>query len=104
MLFTSLLVQSQAAMMAGAANAPAGSRSRGRSFLYAYACRIDKRLAEITESVEASMSETTAEHGSRSSLLPDDRSWARGVLAADRAQLNADLPAGAPGRARSLAP
>lgn len=141
MLFTSLLVQSQTAMMAEASNAPPGSRTRGRSFrssfLYAYACRIDKRLAEITESVEASveasMSESTAEHGSRSSLLPvlaaradrideaiaetfgelrsspvrcagDRLGWARGALAADRAQLNSDLPTGAPGRARALAP
>jgi len=136
MLFTSLLVQSQTAMMAEAANAPPGSRTRGRSFrssfLYAYACRIDKRLAEITESVEASISESTAEHGSRSSLLPvlaaradrideaigeafgelksspvrsagDPLGWARGALAAERSQLNPDLPSGGQSRSTTAA-
>jgi hypothetical protein len=121
-LFTSLLVQSHAAMLAEAANAPPGSRTRGRafrsSFLFAYVCRIDERLAEINESVEA----TVAAEPSASSLLPvlaarndaideeiaatfgelrwtrsrggasDALGWRRGELAADRAQLNPSLP------------
>ncbi len=120
-LFTSLLVQSQAAMLAEAANAAPGSRVRGRafrsSFLLAYACRIDKRLAEVNESVEAEVG-----NGVGSALLPvlaaradaidaevaasfgpltwvgarggtsDRLGWERGVLAADRAQLHPDLP------------
>ena len=121
MLFTSLLVQSQAAMRAEAANAAPGSRVRGRafrsSFLLAYACRIDRRLAEVNESVEAEVGQQPG-----STLLPvlaarsdaideeiaatfgpltrvrsrggtsDRLGWERGVLAADRAQLHPDLP------------
>ena len=120
-LFTSLLVQSQAAMLAEAANAAPGSRVRGRafrsSFLLAYACRIDRRLAEVNESVEAEVG-----HRPGSTLLPvlaaradaideeiaatfgpltrvrsrggtsDRLGWERGALAADRAQLHPDLP------------
>jgi Protein of unknown function (DUF2786) len=120
-LFTSLLVQSQAAMRAEAANATPGSRVRGRafrsSFLLAYACRIDRRLAEVNESVEADVGNRPG-----SSLVPvlaaradaideeiaatfgpltrvrsrggtsDRLGWERGVLAADRAQLHPDLP------------
>jgi hypothetical protein len=124
MLYTSLLVQSHAAMLAEAASAPPGSHTRGRSFrtsfLFAYACRIDKRLAEINAAVEA---ETSAASSLMSSdLLPvlasradaideeiaatfgtllrsrvqrsyDALGWNRGVLAADRAELRPDLPA-----------
>jgi Protein of unknown function (DUF2786) len=125
-LFTSLLVQSHAAMLAEAANAPPGSHSRGRSFrssfLFAYACRIDKRLAEVNQAVESEAAEAEAAEGRGSRLLPvlaaradaideevaatfgkltkspvqrsyDALGWDRGVLAADRAQLRPDLPA-----------
>jgi hypothetical protein len=126
-LFTSLLVQSHAAMLAEATAAPPGSHTRGRSFrssfLSAYACRIDKRLAEINAAVEAAVVETSAVGGPRrSDLLPvlasradaideeiastfgplsrsraqryhDAFGWNRGVLAADRAELRPDLPA-----------
>ena len=55
MLYTSLLVQSQAAMQAEVGNAPPGARVRGRSFrssfLQAYAHRIGRRLSEITQNV-----------------------------------------------------
>ncbi len=120
-LFTSLLVQSHAAMLAEAANALPGAHTRGRafrsSFLFAYACRIDRRLSEVNEAVEAEATSHTA-----SDLLPvlaaradaideeiaatfgplttsrarrtyDALGWDRGALAADRAQLRPDLPA-----------
>ncbi|MFN0030091.1 MAG: DUF2786 domain-containing protein [Acidimicrobiales bacterium] len=55
MLFTSLLVQAQTALTAEGRNAPAGSRTRSRSFrssfLLAYAQRIGHRLEEINQSV-----------------------------------------------------
>jgi hypothetical protein len=116
-LFTSLLVQSHAALRAEGAQAPAGSRSRSRSFrsafLLSYVTRIDERLAEVTEHVEAaarSMQEPTlvpvllareglvddsvAElFGTLDSLAVrgtiDPAGWARGRLAADRAHLSA---------------
>lgn len=54
-LYTSLLVQSRAAMQAEVGNAPPGARVRGRSFrssfLQAYAHRIGRRLSEITQNV-----------------------------------------------------
>ena len=114
-LFTSLLVQSQVALGAESARAPAGSRPRSRSFrssfLLAYAHRIAERLSDVNEHVAA---DADAEHGA--SLLPvlaardsvvddavadqfgelrsspvrgasDTLGWARGRLAADRAQL-----------------
>lgn len=114
-LFTSLLVQSQVALQAESARAPAGSRPRSRSFrssfLLAYAQRIAERLSVVNEQVVA---DADAEHGD--SLLPvlaardsvvddavadqfgelrsspvrgasDAVGWARGRLAADRAQL-----------------
>jgi uncharacterized protein DUF2786 len=126
LLFTSLLVQSQAAMRAEAANSPSGSHTRGRAFrsafLFAYACRIDKRLAEVNATVEAEAADSAAAIGDGSALLPvlvaradaiddeiaatfgpltktsarrsyDALGWDRGVLAADRAQLRPDLPA-----------
>jgi Protein of unknown function (DUF2786) len=127
-LFTSLLVQSHAAMLAEAANAPPGARTRGRSFrssfLFAYACRIDKRLADVNVEVEAEAAESSgsdllpvlaaradaideeiaATFGpltmSRSRRSYDALGWDRGVLAADRAQLHPDLPAGRPDNGR----
>jgi len=117
-LFTSLLVQSQVALRAESARAPAGSRPRSRSFrssfLLAYAQRIAERLSDVNEHVAA---DAGAEHGA--SLLPvlaardsvvddsvadqfgelrsspvrgasDAVGWARGRLAADRAQLTFD--------------
>jgi hypothetical protein len=120
LLFTSLLVQAQSAMLAAAAAAPAGSRARSRSFrssfLVAYAERVGQRLAEINAAV---VSAREAEVGR--SLLPvlagrssavddalegtfgslashqvrvgrDAAGWARGRQAADLAQLSfADL-------------
>jgi hypothetical protein len=124
-LFTSLLVQSHASMLAEAANAPPGSHSRGRSFrssfLFAYACRIGKRLADVNAAVEAEAVGAAAARDSGSTLLPvlaaradaideeiaatigpltstparrsyDRLGWDRGVLAADRARLRPDLP------------
>jgi hypothetical protein len=79
LLFTSLLVQSQAAVQAEAATAPPGSRVRGRSFrasfLHAYAQRIDQRLAEINRDVQATVEAEQAaavggNGGDGSSLLP----------------------------------
>jgi hypothetical protein len=123
LLFTSLLVQSHAAMLAEASSDPPGSHTRGRSFrtsfLFAYACRIGRRLAEINAAVEA---ETSAASLMSSRLLPvlsaradaideeidatfgtlirsrvrrsnDALGWDRGVLAADRAELRRNLPA-----------
>ena len=56
MLFTSLLVQAQAALQAEGAKAGPGGRSRSRSFrsafLMAFTQRIDQRLAEINRAVE----------------------------------------------------
>jgi hypothetical protein len=120
LLFTSLLVQSHSAMHAEAATAPPGSHSRGRafrtSFLFAYACRIDKRLSDVNESVEAevvpstgstllpalaarseAVDEEVAATFGRLTKSPAQRSydrlgWDRGVLAADRAQLQPVLP------------
>ena len=119
MLFTSLLVQSQAALQAEAAKAGPGSRARSRSFrssfLLAYSHRIDQRLGEITAAVAA---EADAEQPG--SLLPvlaarddavddavqelfgtvessavrgghDPAGWVRGTMAADRAELNVPL-------------
>ncbi len=116
-LFTSLLVQSQVAMRAEAAAAGPGSRVRSRSFrssfLLAYARRIDERLDAVNRIVESDAGEA---HGR--SLLPvlaarddavddavrdlfgelrsapvrgarDPLGWARGALAADRAELTA---------------
>lgn len=55
LLFTSLLVQAQVAVAAEARNAPAGARTRSRSFrssfLVAYAARIGERLALINQGV-----------------------------------------------------
>ena len=116
MLFTSLLVQSQAALRAEATKAGPGGRTRSRSFrssfLLSFTHRIDERLAEITAVVERG-----AAAESDGSLLPvlaardsavddavsemfgelrstivrggsDAAGWVRGKLAADMAQLN----------------
>jgi hypothetical protein len=119
LLFTSLLVQSQAALQAEGAKAVPGAHTRSRSFrssfLLAFTRRIDQRLAEINAAVEQ---DAAADDGS---LLPvlaardgavndavaelfgelrpdvvrggsDVAGWVRGRLAADLAQLNfADL-------------
>jgi hypothetical protein len=114
LLFTSLLVQSHVALQVEAAAAGPGSRVRSRSFrssfLLAYAHRIEERLAAVSssvqtgavvdgsllpvlvartgavdEAVEEMFGElrTTRVRGGRDALA-----WARGQLAADRAQLN----------------
>jgi uncharacterized protein DUF2786 len=122
MMFTSLLVQAQAAMHSEAVKSGPGGRTRSRSFrssfLLSFTRRIDQRLAEINASVEQ-----TAEADSDGSLLPvlaarddavddvvremfgelhssvvrggsDAAGWVRGKLAADLAQLSlADLEA-----------
>ncbi|CAN5504672.1 DUF2786 domain-containing protein [soil metagenome] len=119
LLFTSVLVQSQAALQAEAAKAAPGARTRSRSFrssfLMSFTQRIDQRLAEINTAVE----EGAGDH--RGSLVPvlaarddavddavgemfgelhpdvvrggsDIAGWVSGKLAADLAQLTfADL-------------
>jgi hypothetical protein len=115
MLFTSLLVQSQAALQAEARTSLPGTRARSRgfrsSFLIAFTQRIDQRLAEINAAVERAAQSERSE-----SLLPvlasrddavqdfvaellgpvrssvvrggsDAAGWARGRLAADLAKL-----------------
>jgi len=120
LLFTSLLVQSQAALHAEGARAAPGTHARSRSFrssfLLGFTRRIDQRLDDINAAVERG---AAAEHDG--SLLPvlaardgavddavaemfgelrpdmvrggsDVDGWVRGKLAADLAQLNlADL-------------
>jgi len=74
MLFTSLLVQSQAALRAEGAKAGPGSRARSRnfrsSFLLAFTRRIDERLAQITAAVEQAAEAEAEEAGTGASLLP----------------------------------
>jgi hypothetical protein len=123
-LFTSLLVQAQTALQVAAATAPAGARTRSRSyrsaFLVAYAQRIGERLAEINAGVVTDVEAETHRSvlpilAARSSTVDatvdemfgalrpssvrggyDPAGWAGGRLAADRAQLTrGDLPAGA---------
>ena len=67
LLFTSLLVQAQAALM----RATGSTRSYRSSFLYAFVWRIGERLREINDSV---MKEAEADHGA--SFLPVLRSQA----------------------------
>jgi hypothetical protein len=116
-LFTSLLVQSHAALRSEAASALPGGRARSRSFrssfLMSFVCRIDQRLGEVTAHVE---SVAASRHAA--ALLPalidrrnavedlveelfgtlegvamragtDPVGWARGRIAADQAHLNA---------------
>ena len=120
-LFTSLLVQAQAAMQSSTAAAESGARSRSSSFrtafLLAYAHRVGERLDEInthvTAAAEADIGTSlvpvlaargaavddavTEQFGNLSESRPrggrDAAGWASGTLAADRAKLNlADLP------------
>jgi hypothetical protein len=116
-LFTSLLVQSHAALRAEAVTAPPGSRARSRSFrssfLLSFVTRIDERLAAVTAHVESA-----AASAEGPALLPalvarasvvddsvkqlfgtldsvavragaDSAGWVRGRIAADQARLNA---------------
>jgi Protein of unknown function (DUF2786) len=125
MLFTSLLVQAQAALRA-ATTGPAGSRARSRAFrstfLFAYAERVGERLEEINDAVYADVEAETGQSFlpvliERSALVDtavtdlfgklrsktsrrrlDGEGWVSGRMAADRAKLNAgDL---APSRKR----
>lgn len=84
LLFTSLLVQSTAAMRAAGAGARGGARARSRafrqSFLVGYASRIRQRLAESATSATAA-----AEREAGRSLVP--------VLAARRAAADAAVEA-----------
>ncbi len=117
LLFTSLLVQAQAALAAATEHAPPGTRVRSQSyrssFFWAYAHRIGDRLDEINAAV---LAEAEVRHGT--TLLPvlrsraeivdehltaqfgklrvsrsrhgwDPAGWAGGQVAADNAQLNA---------------
>ena len=70
LLFTSLLVQAQTALM----RAPGSSRSYRSSFLFAYAARIGERLREINAVV---MNEAKHEHGE--SFMPVLRSQAETI-------------------------
>jgi hypothetical protein len=69
MLFTSLLVQAQAALAAAAKSAPPGSRTRSRSFrssfLMGYANRVGERLDEVNRHIIDAAEEETG-----SSILP----------------------------------
>jgi len=107
LLFTSLLVQAQAALT----RATGSSRAYRSSFLYAYAWRIGERLREINDAV---LKDAEVEHGAsflpvlrsqavliddfvderygklrkvRSSRAADPAGWAGGRAAADRAKL-----------------
>jgi hypothetical protein len=116
-LFTSLLVQSHAALRAEGAKAGPGGRVRSRSFrssfLFSFLTRIDERLREVTARVESAVvsaqgpellpalvaretvvEETVAElFGTLDSIVvrteTDAAGWARGRIAADQAHLNA---------------
>lgn len=121
LLFTSLLVQAQAALAAAGRSAPPGARTRSRSyrsaFLVAYADRIGQRLVEINDQLAADADGTVAGAAlpvlrSREAVIDDlltsrypgvqasavrgghdTAGWVGGRLAADQAQLNfADLP------------
>jgi Protein of unknown function (DUF2786) len=70
LLFTSLLVQAQTALV----RAPRSSRSYRSSFLFAFAARIGERLREINAAV---MKDATQEHGE--SFLPVLRSQAESI-------------------------
>lgn len=116
MLFTSLLIQAQTALVQAGRSAPPGTRTRSTSyrstFLVAYAGRIGERLAEINAAVASDVTETRGD-----SFLPvlraredaiddymnerygdsstksvrggyDPAATAHGRMAADSAQLN----------------
>jgi hypothetical protein len=117
LMFTSLLVQAQTALVGAATTAPPGAHTRSRafrsSFFRSYAARIGTRLAEINEEV---LAEAETEHGaalvpvleareqvvedafngqypdltrSRWSGTLDSHGWASGRQAADLAKLSA---------------
>jgi hypothetical protein len=130
LLFTSLLVQGQAALAVAGRSAPPGARTRSRSyrsaFLVAYANRIGQRLAEINDhlvtdvggssalpvlrSREAAVDDAVAARfpeltSSAVRAGYDTAGWAGGRLAADRARLNlADLADGPMGGGGGLEP
>jgi hypothetical protein len=130
LLFTSLLVQGQAALAVAGRSAPPGARTRSRSyrsaFLVAYANRIGQRLAEINDhlvtdvggssalpvlrSREAAVDDAVAARfpeltSSAVRAGYDTAGWAGGRLAADRARLNlADLADGPRGGGGGLEP
>lgn len=114
LLFTSLLVQSQAAMLAESAGAQPGAQTRSRgfrsSFLDAYAYRVGQRLAATRSAVEADVDDGSGDLlpvlAARQSAVDDvvdelfgklgtrrrrgagdPLGWSRGRLAADRADL-----------------
>jgi hypothetical protein len=116
-LFTSLLVQSHAALRAEGAKVGPGARARSRSFrssfLLSFVTRIDERLREVTAHVESAAvsaqgPELLPALVARESVVDDSvadlfgtldsvavrtgtdaAGWARGRLAADQAHLNA---------------
>lgn len=123
-LFTSLLVQAQTAVAEAARNAPAGTRTRSRSyrstFLFSYTTRIGDRLREINDAVYAEAEEEVgagflpvlrsrsarvndfmAERFADAISSPvkggyDSAGWAGGRIAADNARLHpGDLEPGA---------
>ncbi len=114
-LFTSLLLQAQQALLAEGASAPPGARERSRgyrsSFLTAYAYRVGQRLAEVSADVAADVSAASGVDvlpvladrrrvvdetiddlfgdltSSRRRAPSDPAGWASGRRAADRARL-----------------
>lgn len=108
LLFTSLLLQAQAALTDAANHAPAGTRTRSQSyrsaFLLAYAGRIGDRLSEINEAVFA---EVEAERGSaflpvlrsRSAEIDDVVAERFGTLTSSRVRTGYDAAGWAGGRA-----
>ena len=128
LMYTSLLVQAQTAMVAAARTAPPGTRPRSRgfrsSFLFSFASRIGQRLEEINAFV---LAESEAERGievlpallSRDALVDDavaerfgalqtrrrrgsfdPAGWASGKVAADLAQIAGGPVEGPDGAAR----
>jgi hypothetical protein len=127
LLFTSLLLQAQQAVLAESTGTDAGAHRRSRafrsSFLRAYAVRIGERLADVGAEVAADVERSTG-----TEVLPvlverrrivddaveqlfgdvrpvrsrggqDAAGWHRGRQAADRARLSStDLPPAPPGR------
>jgi hypothetical protein len=125
-LFTSLLLQAQQALLAEGASVPAGSRQRSRayrsSFLTAYAYRLDERLASVSADVTADVAASSGVDvlpvladrrqviddaidelfgeltSSRRRIPTDPAGWASGRRAADRARLRGpDLSGGVRG-------
>ncbi len=125
LLFTSLLLQGQQALLAEGAGVEAGARQRSRtfraSFLFGYANRIGERLAEVSDTVAADVSDSAgvavlpmladrrrtidAEIGRLFGSLTsspvrggwDAAGWSSGQRAADQARLfDPHLPAASP--------